>query len=75
MTITTNALFVLACIGLGIWFKKDPGFKKREFLAVSAFWLLALATPWGDQVATTVQGFFGTATQSVSSTVNNVSSR
>jgi hypothetical protein len=55
MTLTTTALFLLSCIVLGIWMKKDSGFRKREFLAVSLFWILLVATPWGGDGVAKVQ--------------------
>ncbi|MFB7764231.1 hypothetical protein [Streptomyces xiamenensis] len=73
MTITTNAMFLLAAVGLGIWMKRDNSFRGREFLAVSLFWILLVATPWGAQAVNSVQEAFGSATQTASDTVNSVS--
>jgi hypothetical protein len=75
MTITITSLFLLVCVGLAIWFKKDSGFKKREFLAVSLFWVLLVATPWGASGAKAVQNMLGTGAQTASQTVNSVSSK
>lgn len=75
MTLTTTGLFLLAAIGIAIWMKKDPGFKRREFLAVSAFWILVVATPWGADGVAKVQEILGTGAQTASDTVNSVSSK
>ncbi|MGW1102728.1 hypothetical protein [Streptomyces sp. NPDC002540] len=75
MTITLSGLFLLACIGLAIWFKKDSSFRKREFLAVSLFWILAVATPWGAQGVDKVQSMLGTGARAASDTVNSVSAK
>lgn len=75
MTLTTTALFLLAAVGLGVWFKKDASFRKREFLAVSAFWILVVATPWGATGVAKVQDLIGTGVQTASDTVNSVSSK
>ncbi|MFK0045510.1 hypothetical protein ACIQU4_15555 [Streptomyces sp. NPDC090741] len=75
MTLTTTGLFLLVAVGLGIWMKKDPGFKKREFLVVSAFWILLVATPWGAEGVAKVQDMFGVGAQTASDTVNSVSSK
>jgi hypothetical protein len=47
MTIAISTLFFIVCIGLAIWFKKDSTFRPREFIAVSVFWILLVATPFG----------------------------
>ncbi|MCZ4098028.1 hypothetical protein [Streptomyces sp. H39-C1] len=73
MTLTTTGLFVLCCIGLGIWMKKDSSFRRREFLAVSLFWILAVATPWGAAGVTKAQDLLGNGVQTATSTVNSVS--
>lgn len=75
MTITTTGLFLLAAIGLGIWFKKDSSFRKREFLAVSLFWILIVATPWGGDGVNKIQNMLGGGVQAASETVNSVSSK
>lgn len=75
MTLTTTGLFLLAAIGIGIWMKKDPGFKRREFLAVSAFWILVVATPWGADGVAKVQEFIGTGARTATDTVNSVSTK
>jgi preprotein translocase subunit SecG len=73
MTITLSGLFLLICIGLGIWFKKDSSFRKREFLAVSLFWILLVATPWGAAGVSKVQQMIGNGAQMAGETVNSVS--
>jgi hypothetical protein len=75
MTITITGLFLLAAIGLGIWFKKDSSFRKREFLAVSLFWILVVATPWGGSAVDKVQQMLGTGVGAASNTVNSVSAK
>ncbi|MCX5407491.1 hypothetical protein OHA37_26960 [Streptomyces sp. NBC_00335] len=75
MTITLSALFLLAAIGLGVWFKKDSSFRKREFFAVSVFWILLVGTPWGAEGVAKVQEIIGTGVQTASQTVNSVSSK
>lgn len=75
MTLTTTGLFVIACVGLAIWFKKDSSFRKREFLAVSLFWILVVATPWGGSAVNKVQQMLGTGVGAASNTVNSVSSK
>ena len=75
MTITLSGLFLVACIGLAIWFKKDSSFRKREFLAVSLFWILAVATPWGGGAVNKVQDMLGTGVDAATQTVNSVSSK
>lgn len=73
MTLTTTALFLLAAIGLGIWMKKDPGFRRREFIAVSIFWILFSATPWGAELVSAVTNAIGTGVTAGSDTVNELS--
>ncbi|WP_434600221.1 hypothetical protein [Streptomyces sp. A5-4] len=75
MTLTTTGLFLIAAVGLGIWMKKDSSFRKREFLAVSLFWILIVATPWGATGVTKVHELLGTGVQTASDTVNSVSSK
>lgn len=75
MTITLSGLFLLAAIGLGVWFKKDASFRKREFFAVSVFWILVVATPWGAEGVAKVQDIIGTGVETASQTVNSVSSK
>lgn len=75
MTLTMTSLFLLACIGLGIWFKKDSSFRKREFLAVSLFWVLLVATPWGGDGVAKAQQMLGNGVQAATQTVNSVSSK
>ena len=75
MNLTTTGLFLLAAGGLAGWFKKDASFRKREFLAVSLFWILVVATPWGANGVARVQDMLGTGVQTASDTVNSVSSK
>jgi|1185.fasta_scaffold00511_4 hypothetical protein len=75
MTLTTTALFLLSCIVLGIWMKKDSGFRKREFLAVSLFWILLVATPWGGDGVAKVQQMLGNGVQAATQTINSVSAK
>lgn len=75
MNITITGLFLVVCIGLGIWFKKDNSFRRREFLAVSLFWILAVATPWGATGVQKVQTMIGNGAQTAAETVNSVSSK
>jgi hypothetical protein len=75
MTLTTTALFLIAAVTLGVWFKKDAGFRKREFFAVSVFWILLVGTPWGAEGVAKVQDIIGTGVQTASDTVNSVSSK
>lgn len=75
MTIAITTLFLLVCVGLGIWFKKDSSFRPREFIAVSVFWILAVATPWGGAVVKGVQEVVGNGIQSTAQTVSNVSNK
>jgi hypothetical protein len=75
MTITISSLFLIACVGLAIWFKKDSSFRKREFLAVSLFWILLVATPWGGSAVKAVQDMIGTGAQTAGQTVNSVSAK
>ncbi|MEU2995073.1 hypothetical protein ACPCAJ_34255 [Streptomyces griseoincarnatus] len=75
MTLTLTGLFTIVAIGLGIWFKKDSSFRKREFIAVSVFWILVVATPWGATAVAKVQDVIGTGAKTASDTVNSVSSK
>lgn len=75
MTITLSGLFLIAAIGLGIWFKKDSSFRKREFLAVSLFWVLVVAHPWGAEGVAKVQDMIGSGIKGASDTVNSVSAK
>ncbi|WP_394426925.1 hypothetical protein [Streptomyces sp. SGAir0957] len=75
MTITTTAIFLIIAGGLGIWMWKDSGFKKKEFIAVSLFWIAFAATPWGADLMDMVQGLLGTGAETASQTVNTVSGR
>ncbi|MFF5638256.1 hypothetical protein [Streptomyces sp. NPDC012825] len=73
--LTLTALCTLAALGLGIWFKKDSSFRKREFIAVSAFWILVVATPWGATAIAKAHEALGTGARVASDTVNSVSSK
>lgn len=73
--LSLTALCTLAAIGLGIWFKKDSSFRKREFFAVSAFWVLVVATPWGATGIAKAHEALGTGARVASDTVNSVSSK
>ncbi|MFD6113856.1 hypothetical protein ACFWG0_27635 [Streptomyces yangpuensis] len=75
ITLSATALFTLVAIGLGIWFKKDKSFRKREFIAVSVFWILVAATPWGATAVAKVQDVIGNGAKTASETVNSVSSK
>lgn len=75
MNLTISGLSLLAAIGLGVWFKKDASFRKREFLAVSVFWILVVATPWGADGVAKVHDMLGTGARAASDTVNSVSSK
>ncbi|MFJ9819334.1 hypothetical protein ACIRU3_29565 [Streptomyces sp. NPDC101151] len=75
MTLTTNGLFLIAAAVLGFWMYKDKGFKKREFIAVSLFWIVLVATPWGGNAVSGVQGVLGNGAQTASHTVNNVGAK
>lgn len=75
MNLTTSGLSLLAAIGLALWFKKDSSFRKREFLAVSAFWILVVATPLGADGVAKIHDMLGTGVHTASDTVNSVSSK
>lgn len=75
MTITITGLFLMVCAGLAVWFKKDASFRKREFLAVSLFWILLVATPWGSEAVGKVQHIVGSTAQTAGQTVNSVSAK
>ncbi|MFE9844705.1 hypothetical protein [Streptomyces goshikiensis] len=75
MTLTITALFLLVAGGIGIWMKKDASFKRREFLVVSLFWVLLVATPWGATGVAKVQDVMGTGVRMASDAVNDVSSK
>jgi hypothetical protein len=75
MTIAISTLFFIVCVGLGIWFKKDKSFRPREVIAVSAFWILLVATPIGADVVTKVQDMVGHGARTSIDTVDNVSSK
>ena len=75
MTITRNALFLLIAAGLAFWMWKDKGFKKREFIVCSLFWIALVATSQGGDVVSTVQDMMGTGAQTASQTVNNIGAR
>ncbi|MEV6461468.1 hypothetical protein [Streptomyces albidoflavus] len=70
MQITTTALFLVVAGALAFWMYRDSGFKKREFLAVSLFWVAFLATPWGTSTAGMIQGVFEGLFGAVSGMIN-----
>jgi uncharacterized membrane protein YoaK (UPF0700 family) len=75
MTLTATALFAIICAGLAVWIIRKKHHKKREVLAVSLFWILLVATPWGSGLAAKVQDVLGNTVQVATSTANNVSSK
>jgi hypothetical protein len=75
MNIAITTMFFIVCVALAIWFKKDSSFRPREFIAVSVFWILAVATPWGAAVVKGAQDMIGNGVQSAATTVSNVSSK
>jgi len=75
MTITITGLFLIICVGLAVWFKKDSSFRKREFLAVSLFWILLVATPMGASGVKKIQDTIGNTAKSGTDTVNSVSAK
>lgn len=75
MTIAISTLFFIVCVGLAIWFKKDSSFRPREFIAVSVFWILLVATPVGGDLVKKVQDVIGTSTKAGVDSVSSVSSK
>lgn len=75
MTIAISTLFFIVCIGLAIWFKRDSSFRPREFIAVSVFWVLLVATPIGANVVEKLQGMVGNGAKTSIDTVDSVSSK
>ena len=75
MTIATSTLFFLVCVGLAIWFKKDKSFRPREFIAVSVFWILLVATPFGGGLVSKMQNAIGTSAKAGFDSVSSVSSK
>lgn len=75
MTIAISTLFFIVCIGLAIWFKKDSSFRPREFIAVSVFWILLVATPLGADAVKKIQDMVGNGAQAGVGTVDSVSSK
>lgn len=73
MTIAISTIFFLVCIGLGWWFKKDSSFRPREFIAVSVFWILLVATPVGSGAVKKVQTVIGNTAQEGVGTAESVS--
>ncbi|WP_103528968.1 hypothetical protein [Streptomyces sp. SM12] len=73
MNLTLTALFLITAAALAVWMYRDDSFRRREFLAVSLFWILAVATPWGLQVVEIVHNVLGTGAQTASDTINNLS--
>ncbi|MEV5944613.1 hypothetical protein [Streptomyces sp. NPDC051994] len=75
MTLTATALFVIICAGLAVWLIRKKHHKKREVLAVSLFWILLVATPWGSAGVARIQDLLSGSVQVATSTVNNVSAK
>lgn len=75
MTIAISTIFFLACIGMAWWFKKDSSFRPREFIAVSVFWILLVATPLGADGVDKIQDMISNGTRSGVDTVDSVSSK
>lgn len=75
MTIAISTLFFIACIGMAWWFKKDASFRPREFIAVSVFWILLVATPLGAGLVKKMQDAVSNGAQTSVSTVDSVSSK
>lgn len=75
MTLTRNALFLIVAAGLAFWMWKDKGFKKREFIVASLFWIALVATSQGGDVVNSVQNMLGTGAQTASETANNIGSK
>ena len=75
MTIAISTLFFIVCVGLAIWFKKDKSFRPREFIAVSVFWILLVATPIGADVVKKMQDMVGNGARTSIDTVDSVSSK
>lgn len=75
MTIAISTLFFIACIGLAIWFKRDSSFRPREFIAVSVFWILLVATPVGSSLVKQLQEGIGGGARTGVGTVDSVSNK
>ncbi|MEU5772692.1 hypothetical protein ABZ819_05225 [Streptomyces venezuelae] len=75
MTIAITTVFFIACIGMAWWFKKDSSFRPREFIAVSVFWILLVATPLGADGVKKLQDMISNGTRSGVDTVDSVSSK
>ncbi|MGW6531448.1 hypothetical protein [Streptomyces venezuelae] len=75
MTIAISTIFFIACIGMAWWFKKDSSFRPREFIAVSVFWILLVATPLGADGVRKLQDMISNGTRSGVDTVDSVSSK
>ncbi|WP_042422235.1 hypothetical protein [Streptacidiphilus anmyonensis] len=70
MNLTTNALFVICAAGLAIWMWRDASFRKREFLAVSLFWILLVGTPWGADTVAWAHQFLTSSAHAATTAVN-----
>ncbi|MGW2082106.1 hypothetical protein ACWCOW_35195 [Streptomyces sp. NPDC001939] len=75
MTIAISTLFFIVCVGLAIWFKKDSSFRPREFIAVSVFWILLVATPFGSGLVDKMQDLIGNSARAGVDSVNDVSAK
>lgn len=75
MTIAISTMFFLVCIGLAIWFKKDSSFRPREFIAVSVFWILLVATPFGGGLVKKMQDVIGNSARAGVDSVSSVSTK
>ncbi|MET7975765.1 hypothetical protein ABZW44_22520 [Streptomyces mirabilis] len=75
MTIAISTLFFLACVGMAWWFKKDSSFRPREFIAVSVFWILLVATPFGGGLVEKMQTVIGNSARAGVDSVSSVSSK
>ncbi|MER5902999.1 hypothetical protein ABT150_23320 [Streptomyces mirabilis] len=75
MTIAISTLFLLACVGMAWWFKKDSSFRPREFIAVSVFWILLVATPFGGGLVSKMQDVIGNSARAGVDSVSSVSSK
>jgi hypothetical protein len=73
MALSLTALFFVGAVALAIWIKRDPGFRKREFIGVSLFWIFFIATPWGAELIDVLHNLIGTGAEAASDTVNNLS--
>ncbi|MFD4756377.1 hypothetical protein [Streptomyces sp. NPDC058426] len=73
MNLTVTGLFTLVCVALGAWIVRKAHHKKREVIAVSLFWILLVATPYGADGVAKIQELVGNGVKGASDTVNSVS--